>query len=399
MLKINLETCTGCKRCEKVCPFGAIFVVEGKARVQENCTLCGACVPQCPYSSLSIERRAIPKEELEGFKGVHVFAELDFITHKAKNVVFELLAKGRELTNKLEQELVAIVIGDDLKEIASALISYGADRVITCEHELLREYTTEGYTNVLSGVISKYKPSIVLFGATPNGRELAPRLAARLRLGLTADCTKLDIDSDKQLVQTRPAFGGNVMASIVSPYTRPQMATVRPNTFEAMNPDVDREGVIEEFKVNIHPRSIRVKTISLDEVTRSEDLSIEEASILVSIGKGIASKENIPLALELARELGGVLSSSRSLVDLGWVSHVRQVGQSGTTVSPELYLALGISGAVQHIVGMSSSKTIIAINKDPEAPIFDVADFGIVGDIFEIVPRLITYIKEYKSKS
>ncbi|MHA1407776.1 MAG: electron transfer flavoprotein subunit alpha/FixB family protein, partial [Candidatus Heimdallarchaeaceae archaeon] len=254
---------------------------------------------------------------------------------------------------------------------------------------------TDGYTTVIASVIASEKPSIVLYGATPNGRDLAPRVAARLALGLTADCTGLSINEKRQLVQTRPAFGGNIMASILSPYTRPQMSTVRPNVFSMPEPDRNRTGIMEKVEVNLKPISIRTK-IEKEEISEVEEISIEEAKILVSAGRGIEAKENLDLVAKLAEELGGTVSGSRALVDLGWLPHPKQVGQSGKTVAPTLYIALGISGAIQHLVGMSSSDTIIAINKDPEAPIFKVADFGIVGDIFEVVPELIKLLKQRK---
>ncbi|MFW9997188.1 MAG: FAD-binding protein [Candidatus Odinarchaeota archaeon] len=396
-LNVNLQTCTGCKNCEKICPFGAIIIIDKKAQVQDNCTLCGACISVCPHHSLSIERPEVSKHELAQYRDVYVFVELENPLVKAKKVGIELLAKGRELADKLQQNLVAVVLGYQVKTLQADLIAWGADKVISCDHELLDKYATDSYTNVLAGVITLKKPSVFLFGATPNGRELAPRIAARLKLGLTADCTGLDIDEEQQLVQTRPAFGGNIMASIVSPYTRPQMATVRPNTFSTLQADSKRKGTVEEFPVSVKPRSIRTKVIEAEKIQEDSETSIDEANIIVSVGKGISSKENLILAKKLADELGGVWASSRALVDLGWVPHVRQVGQSGTTVAPKLYIALGISGAVQHLVGMSSSDIIVAINSDPEAPIFKVANFGIVGDIFEIVPRLIKKIKEYRN--
>ncbi|MFX1514126.1 MAG: 4Fe-4S binding protein, partial [Promethearchaeota archaeon] len=311
MLKIDLQTCTGCKNCERVCPFGAIIVVDEKAQVQDNCTLCGACINVCPHDSLSIDRPQPSKEELTQYKGVFVFAELESSGKNVKRVVLELLAKGRELADKLEQELVAVLLGRDINVIGSTLIAHGADRVICAQHELLENYATESYTNVITAVITQFKPSILLLGATINGRDLGPRIAARLRLGLTADCTGLDIDDEQQLVQTRPAFGGNIMASIISPYTRPQMATVRPNTFSALLADSKKEGIIEDFQVNISKRAIRTKIIEAAEILDEEGMCIEEADIIVSVGRGIQSKENLTIAQELAFALNGIMASSR----------------------------------------------------------------------------------------
>ncbi|MHA1707919.1 MAG: FAD-binding protein [Candidatus Heimdallarchaeaceae archaeon] len=399
MLKVNEDKCVGCKICEKVCPFGAIVVPPEtkKAKVLDNCTLCGTCVNACPYDALSIERKAVSEEELKDYKGVLIWGEWEKKAGKIqiKNVVLELLGKGRELADQLGETLSVILPGYEVEHLVPELFHYGADKVYLAEHELLAQYSTDGYTTVIASVIASEKPSIVLYGATPNGRDLAPRVAARLALGLTADCTGLRINEKRQLVQTRPAFGGNIMASILSPYTRPQMSTVRPNVFSTPEPNHNRTGILERVEVNLKPISIRTK-IEKEKISEVEEISIEEAKILVSAGRGIESKENLDLVAKLAEELGGTVSGSRALVDLGWLPHPKQVGQSGKTVAPTLYIALGISGAIQHLVGMSSSDTIIAINKDPEAPIFKVADFGIVGDIFEIVPELIKLLKQRK---
>lgn len=395
MLKIDTEKCTGCKICEKTCPFGAITVVDKIAKVKDNCTLCGACVSSCPAEAITIERRQISKEELDKFSGVFIWGEFE---KKDKNlvpkkVVKELLTQGRKLADNLEQKLAVVVLGDGVLDGLKELINYGADRVIRCRHKLLDNYTTDSFTNVLCTVISKEQPSIFLFGATPRGRELAPRIAARLHLGLTADCTGLDIDEEGQLVQTRPAFGGNIMASIISPYTRPQMATVRSNVFPCEEYGNTDNGEIEDFEVVLSQTSIRTKTVGIEQLTGQKEIGIEEADIIVSAGKGVEKKENLKLIKELADEIGGVMAGSRAIVELGWIPHTKQVGQSGHTVGPDLYIAVGISGAVQHIVGMNSAKSVIAINKDPNAPIFKVADLGIVGDAMEILPALIKSIK------
>lgn len=396
MLKIDIERCTGCKICEKMCPFGAIAVIDKQAQVQANCTLCGACVPSCPTEALWIERRRIPEEELRLFSGVFIWGECEEKDEKLipKKVVKELLSQGRRLSDKLHQELSVVVLGDGRLMGLNTLIAHGADRVIRCQHELLGRFTTEGFTSVVSAIISKEKPSIFLFGATPHGRELAPRVAARLQLGLTADCTGLDIDEKGHLIQTRPAFGGNIMASIVSPYTRPQMATVRPNVFSPGDPDSSRKGEINDFKVALSPAAIRTKVVALEELADEGEIGIEDADIVVSAGRGCQKKENLALIQALADALGGVTAGSRAIVELDWLPHTKQVGQSGLTVGPQLYIAIGISGAIQHLVGMSSAKTVIAINKDPDAPIFKVADLGIVGDAMEILPLLIRDLKK-----
>ncbi len=401
MLQIDYEACTGCKICERVCPFGAIIVEPEtkKARVLDNCTLCGACVNACNFNALSIERKAVSEEELALYKDVFVWSEWEKKgdTLQIKNVALELIAKGRELADKLGETIAVILLGKNVDHLVDELFHHGADKVFLCQHDLLENYSTDGYTTVISSIIAVEKPSIVLYGATPNGRDLAPRIAARLALGLTADCTGLDINPVNQLVQTRPAFGGNIMASIISPYTRPQMSTVRPNVFTKLQLDTTRTGIVEEVEVTLKPISIRTKIVE-EIVSQDESTNIEDAKILVSAGRGIGSKESLSLISDMAEELDATVSGSRALVDLGWIPHPQQVGQSGKTVAPTLYFALGISGAIQHLVGMSSSDTIVSINNDPDAPIFKVTDFGIVGDIFEIIPEFIKLLKARENK-
>jgi electron transfer flavoprotein alpha subunit/NAD-dependent dihydropyrimidine dehydrogenase PreA subunit len=398
MLKIDIERCTGCKICEKVCPFAAIVVIDTIAQVQDSCTLCGACVNSCPVDALSIERKPVPKEELKKFSGIFIWGECEEKDKgiAPKKVVRELLAKGRNLADSLDQALTVVVLGDDKLQGLETLIPYGADRVMRCQHNLLGSFTTDSFTNVISAIISKEKPSIFLFGATPHGRELAPRVAARLHLGLTADCTGLEINETGELIQTRPAFGGNIMASIISPYTRPQMATVRPNVFSFGDPDNARKGEIVNFNVVLSPAVIKTKVVAIERLRNEKEVGIEDADIIVSAGRGCQKKENLKLIQELADTLGGVMAGSRAIVELDWIPHTKQVGQSGLTVGPQLYMAVGISGAIQHLVGMSSARTIIAINKDPDAPIFKVADLGIVGNAMEILPALIKELKTNK---
>jgi electron transfer flavoprotein alpha subunit len=399
MLKIDSEKCNACGLCVKSCPFGAIAVHDEVAEANDLCTLCGACVNICPQAALEIERRQVSPEELAQYKGVYIWVECESRGDQdtPRKVAYEILTQGRKMADQLGEPLRAVVLGNERLNAMDTLCHQGADRVLCCRHDLLGRYSSDGFTNVLSAVIAKEKPSIFLYGATPNGRDLAPRVAARMHLGLTADCTELGIDDQGQLIQTRPAFGGNIMATIISPYTRPQTATVRPNVFAAAEPDHTRPVDIEEIPVTLNKANIRtrlIEEIRLD----SEEEKIEEARILVSAGRGCQDQINLDTVRKLARKLGGTLAGSRAIVELGWIPHSLQVGQSGTTVGPELYIAIGISGAVQHVVGMSSSKKIIAINKDPDAPIFKIADLGIVGDALVIIPKLIEEIERIKVK-
>lgn len=390
MLIIDHDLCSGCQLCIKNCPFGALSYENERVQVSDLCALCGACVNICRRNAIHIERKQASPEELAKYQGVYVWIECEEVeSHlKPRKVAYELLGKGRYLANRLGQELVAVVLGDERLSGLDMLGCCGADRVLLCRHPLLGSYSTDGFTNVLCAVIAAKKPAVILYGATPHGRDFAPRVAARMKLGLTADCTGLEIDEHKQLVQTRPAFGGNIMASIVTPYSRPQTATVRPNVFAAPEPDPLRSALLEEFPVTLNKAAIRTRVVETKKLDGGGKTSIEDARVIVAGGRGCQKAENLDLLRDVAEELGGVLAGTRAIVEQGWIPHTLQVGQSGTTVGPELYIAVGISGAIQHIVGMSSAKTIIAINKDPEAAIFKTADLGVVGDALEIMPIL-----------
>lgn len=396
MLIIDQGRCTHCKLCVRSCPFGALYFEDGVLKVNDACTLCGACINVCRFMAIKIERPQASPEELAQYKGVYIWIELEegIVPHKPKKVALELLGKGRQLADQLGEELTAVVLTHNESMDAQKLIQAGADRVILCKHELLESYSTDGFTTVICAVIAAKKPAVFLYGATPHGRDLAPRVAARLKLGLTADCTGLEIDETRQLIQTRPAFGGNIMASIITPRNRPQTATVRPNVFSLPAGDAARQGVVENFPVVLTRAAIRTRVVERLYEEDDHHERIEDARVIVSGGRGCQKAANLNLLRRLAQQLGGVLAGSRAIVEQGWISHTHQVGQSGTTVGPELYIAAGISGAIQHVVGMSSSKTVIAINKDPEAPIFKVADLGIVGDALEIIPILSDLIEK-----
>lgn len=397
MLVVDAKACTGCKLCERNCPFSAMLVVDGTARALDNCTLCGACMNVCTVNAIAIERAAASAEELAACRGVAIWAECEEReggrSLAPKRVALELLGIGRRLADELGQPLIALMPTDGRPVDVDVLLAHGADRVVRFEDRLLWPYSTDAYATVLSAMVAAGKPNIFLLGATTNGRDLAPRVAARLKLGLTADCTRLEINEDGQLVQTRPAFGGNIMASILTPFSRPQMATVRPKVFAVPEPKPGRAGTVEFLDVALKPGIVRTKVLGIEVAAGAGSGGIDEANVIVAAGLGLGTPANLALARELAAALGGVLAGSRAIVEAGWIPHTLQVGQSGTTVSPDLYIALGISGAVQHLVGMSSAKTIVAVNADPEAPIFKVADLGIVGDAMQILPALIAEAK------
>jgi electron transfer flavoprotein alpha subunit len=313
-------------------------------------------------------------------------------------VTLELIGEASKLAADLEQKVVAVLLGDNISGEAQRLIAYGADEVVFVQDPMLKEYVTEPYTKALTKVLLECEPEIVLYGASSIGRDLAPRIASRIHTGLTADCTKLDIDPEnKLLLMTRPAFGGNIMATIVCREYRPQMATVRPGVMKLRDKDETRKGEVREIKVDFVPEDMNVEIREVVKETHKRT-DITEASILVSGGRGIGSAEYYDTLAELAAELGGEISSSRANVDAGWIAKDRQVGQTGKTVRPDLYLACGISGAIQHVAGMEGSECVIAINKNDSAPIFDVSDLGIVGDLKVIVPKLTKAIQQLKAE-
>jgi electron transfer flavoprotein alpha subunit len=390
-IKINLEECVGCGNCTSVCPFDLVKIVNGKVQIDESgCTLCGACADACDYYAITIEKPAGTAAD-ETSRGVWVFAEQR--RGVLKNVAFELLSRGRELAETLQTELGAVCLGHDVRDIES-LIAYGADKVYLVDSPDLADNQEDYLTHQLVELIREHKPEAVIAGATALGRAFIPRVAAILNTGLTADCTGLDIDTEKRLLlQTRPTFGGNIMATIICPANRPQMATVRPRVFKKNAPDDKRQGQI--IKVDFKKESVTARTKLLDFIEDvTEKVKIEDADIIVSGGRGLGKAENFKLLAELADVLGAALGSSRAAVDEGWIPYSHQVGQTGKTVCPRLYIACGISGAIQHLAGMQTSDIIVAINDNPDAPIFQVATYGIVGDLFQVVPMLIKKLKD-----
>ncbi len=394
-IKIIEESCNGCGACVDVCPYEAISIQNEIARIDlDNCNLCGACVPECPFEAIVIKKETTQVPIYTGYHGILIYGETT--GDGVHRVVYELLSKGRELANKLDTDLAVAFVGDNKfpskDEIVRGVIARGADKVYIVRNDIFKYFLVEPYTDALVCLIEKYKPEIVLAGATSEGRSLLPRVAARLETGLTADCTGLDINEDGFLIQTRPAFGGNIMARIVCEHRRPQMATIR---YKVMEEAVEqkRKGkvLIEEFV----PKPPQTK-LQQEVVDETQKINLEDADIIVSGGRGIQDAKNFALLQELADLLGAALGSSRPPVDDGWIPYSHQVGQTGKTVRPKLYIACGISGSIQHLAGMSSSDYIIAINKDPDAPIFKAADLSIVGDLFEIVPILIKKLKSEK---
>lgn len=332
--------------------------------------------------------------DIKQFKNVWVFAEQR--QGVLTPVVIELLGEGKKLASELQVELCAFLAGDKVDDLAQELIKYGADKVYYANNELLKNYTTDGYAKVIEQAVEQYKPEIFLIGATHIGRDLAPRVASRLNTGLTADCTKLEIDpEDKKLKQTRPAFGGNLMATIICPETRPQMSTVRPGVMDKAVADPSRKGEVVPLDVKLSASDIRTEILDIVKIKR-DMISLTEANFIVSGGMGIKSPDGFKMLKELADLLGGTVGASRATVDAGWIDRSRQVGQTGTTVKPTIYIACGISGAIQHLAGMQDSDIIVAINTNENAPIFEVADFGIVGDVYEVVPELIELLKNGK---
>ncbi|MEG1572405.1 MAG: electron transfer flavoprotein subunit alpha/FixB family protein [Bacteroidales bacterium] len=328
--------------------------------------------------------------EKTAYKNVFVFAEQR--EGKVQNIALELIGKARELADNLQEKVVAMLLGDAIGNQAQTLIEHGADEVLVVDDPSLKSYTTEPYAQAIAAITKAKLPSIILIGATTIGRDLGPRLSARLETGLTADCTFLEISEEKEFLMTRPAFGGNLMATIMCNEHRPQMSTVRPGVMIAREADKTRKGSIENFKVDFDRSKFCVKII--EEVKETKNLvDISTANVLVSGGRGVGNKEGFELLRQLAEILGAEVSTSRAMVDAGVMDHDRQVGQTGKTVRPDVYFALGISGAIQHLAGMEGSDLIIAINKDKYAPIFEVADIGIVGDLKKILPILIQKLK------
>lgn len=409
-IKIINEKCKGCTLCLKACPFDALRMEDRLAVVDElKCTNCNACVPKCNFGAIE-EAPEEEKADLSAYKDVWVFTEQR--AGKLMGVATEILGEGYRLSRELGEDtkVCAVLVGDETDELVDELYASGADTVYQISDPLLANYTTDGYTKVMTDAIKEYKPEIVLFGATHIGRDLAPRVAARLNTGLTADCTRLDIntgkyidyletyttcdtegldpnDGDMGLKQTRPAFGGNLMATIVTRNTRPQMATVRPGVMEKLEADPSKKGELVKVDAALSEDDIHVEV--LDIVKEAKELvSLTDAQIICSGGRGLGDASGFELIRAFADKVGGVVGASRAAVDAGWIDASHQVGQTGTTVKPKIYFACGISGAIQHLAGMQTSDIIVAINKDPEAPMMQLADYAICGDLKKVIPEI-----------
>ena len=418
-INIIKEKCIGCGQCFSSCPKDAFYFEPydgnklGKvAAIGPSCDFCNQCLTSCKFGAIE-EKKVEVQADLGDYKHVWVFAEQR--DGKLMNVALELIGEGYRLAKEIsdDTQVCAVLIGaeEDIAPLAAECFEYGAEKVYKIASPVLQHYTTDAYTYALKEAIDEYKPEIVLYGATHIGRDFAPRIAARCNTGLTADCTRLDVkvksyieyaqknttldtstldpdDPSTGIKQTRPAFGGNLMAPIICPRTRPQMSTVRPGVMQKREPVPGAKGEVVEVKTTVSEDDIHIK---IKDVVKSakEMVSLTDAEIICSGGRGLGDASGFELIKKFADKVGGVVGSSRAAVDAGWIDHSHQVGQTGTTVKPKIYFACGISGAIQHLAGMQTSDIIVAINKDSDAPIFEVADFGIVGDLYKVIPEII----------
>ncbi len=394
MIQIS-QKCVGCGKCTTVCPFGALSLANRKAVASAACTMCGACVSQCPVGALSLPINGAAKKDLSAYKGIWVFLEIadNASVRHVRSVGYELLSKGRELANQVGEELCAVIIGNNIQPFFAEISQYGADKIYAVESPAYTQYNTAAYAHAMITLIKKYNPSVVLFPSTYVGRDLSPRLAAELFVGLTADCTGLAI-KEGNLIQTRPAFGGNILADIKCPDYRPQMATVRPNVFKkvAAAPGKGAQVLRETIPVCTEAARVRVINTHMDPPVSGQKL--DEAEVVIAGGRGMKNKAGFDLLENLAQQLGGTVGASRAAIDLGLKKKEDQIGQSGVTIAAKFYVACGISGAVQHVCGIEHSDVIVGINKDANAPIFNVCKYGFVGDALQILPKILEQLKK-----
>ena len=390
-IRVDLEKCNGCAECISSCSFSALEMKDEKVRILATCTFCGACVDACSEEAIVLEKEE-EKVDVSSYRGVWVFAEQR--QGQIMPVTYELLGEGRKLADHLREELSLVLLGWKIEKKARGLTGYRIDKLYLVEDPLLEHYYTSFYTQTLVDLVKSENPEIILLGATSLGRDLAPRVAARLKTGLTADCTGLEIEpEERNLLQTRPALGGNIMATIISPHHRPQIATVRPKVMKRAKPDGKGQLRVIKIKPNLTSEDETVRILDL--IREEKDVvDLQEAEIIVSGGRGLGKPENFSIIRRLAHLLGGAVGASRAVVDAGWIPSYHQVGQTGKSVQPKLYVACGISGAIQHQAGMRSSEIIVAINKDPNAPIFDIATYGIVADLHRFLPLLIDKLEK-----
>lgn len=379
----------------KICPFGAMEEKNGALEINAACKMCRLCVKKGPQGAVEYVEEAVEAIDKSQWRGIAVY--VDHVAGVIHPVTYELLGKARELAAKINQPVYAVFIGDNIKEASRELLHYGVDKVYVYDKEALKYFKIESYTAAFEDFVKKVKPTAILVGATTVGRQLAPRTAARFRTGLTADCTVLDINENTDLVQIRPAFGGNIMAQILTPNTRPQMATVRYKVMQAPARQSEETGEviaceIEDQKLQCHVEVLSVAAKKLEE-------TIDSAEVLVVAGRGIKKADDLIMLKELAGLLGGQVAATRPVIEAGWMDAKHQVGLSGRTVRPKLIITCGVAGAIQFVAGMNHSDVIISINKDPKAMIFQVANYGLVGDIYEIIPKMIEKIKAVRGIS